>query len=206
MIERGLMFCEDIGENYYDRKICGTGVFNSLANLYADKKHNLVVNIKNPYQICTEQEKDYFNEACHEDMNTLVWSISNGDFAAAVLYLQNIETDPYVQTALRSLALIPGSAAKRDSFSSDANVCQSLSPNLQSSCVEGYAVGITESGSIATRYNLAFDFCDINVLSAKNKNVCYQNVTNFIQRVAPKEVYVRSCEVAKDRYTNICGV
>jgi hypothetical protein len=206
MIERGLMFCEDIGENYYDKKICGTGIFNSLAILYADKKHNLVVNTDNPYQICTEQDKDYFNEACHEDMNTLVWSISKGDFATAVTYVQNIETDPYVQTALRSLALIPGSAAKKDSFSSDATVCQSLSPSLQSSCIEGYAVGITESGSIETRYNLAFDFCDTDVLSAKNKNACYLHVTDFIQRVAPKEVYARSCEVAKDRYAKICSI
>ncbi len=206
MIERGLVFCEDIGENYYDRKICGTGIFNSLALMYVDKKYNLVVNTDNPYQICTDQKKDYFNEACHEDMNTLVWNISKRDFATAVLYLQNIETDPYVQTALRSLALIPGSAAKKDSFSSDANVCQSLSPNLQSSCIEGYAVGITESGSIATRYNLAFDFCDADVLSATNKYNCYQRVTDFVQRIASEEVHLKSCEVAKYRYAAVCDV
>ena len=206
MIERGLMFCEDIGENYYDKKICGTGVFNSLAILYADKKHNLLVDTKNPYQICTEQEKDYFNEACHEDMNTLVWSISNRDFATAVLYLQNIQTDPYVQTALRSLALIPGSVAHKESFLPDAKVCQSLPPGLQLSCIEGYAVGITESGSAETRYHTSFDFCDVDVLSIANKKACYKNVTDFLQRISSKEVYMQACEVAKKRFTTVCGI
>ena len=54
-INPGLKLCEKIGQTDFEKKLCATGVFNSLAGLYSDPIYKL--NKDDPFLICRKQEQ-----------------------------------------------------------------------------------------------------------------------------------------------------
>ncbi|MCH7730573.1 hypothetical protein IID21_03545 [Patescibacteria group bacterium] len=206
MIAEGLRLCEILSSEEFQKDLCASGVFNSLAIMHYDPKYKLEINNADPYWICQKQTVGYFKKPCYEEMNTLTLRSSGNDFSKASFHVENIEESEYAVFAIQSLAAYASSFAIKDaSYREFIATCQSLSEHLKIPCVAGFAAGLLEHGPPEREYVAALDYCASEMLTEKEKEACYKRLLGGAWHLYSSQKYQDICNLVAREYKRLCN-
>jgi len=205
IINPGLKLCEQVGNNEYDVKLCGTGVFNALASIYTDPKYKLNLNPNDPFWICRHQTKSYFKHACYEDFKTLIMSIEKNDFLKAARHIEQVIEDEYAKGAMDNLATYYIYFILKDSdYTNTIDKCHKLQSRLQVACIRGLGAGFMTAGIPDKEYVRALELCSSPLITEEERNGCHDRVVRLIQLRYNAEKYKSICQTVDSRYQKYC--
>ena len=206
VIQPGLEMCELIGANEFQKYLCGSGVFNSLAIMYVGGQYKLSFDRQDPYATCRTQEEPYFQKSCYEEMNTLVLSVADFEFQEAVLLVESISDDYYAQRAMEGLASYAASfRSARPTENTDLVLtCRSLSDRLHMICITGFVGGLLEFGPPGYQYVPALEFCGLNIFTEEEQHACYKTALGHTSHLFPEEKYQEVCTLVEQQYKKLC--
>src|SRR3989338_8474232 len=103
IIAQALKECEKMSDKYDQLDYCAGGVFSEIAISYKTSEYGFSLNKKDPFAICPKQA-EAFKAICYRMAKPLLLWFTDGDFAKAASFVENIVEDKYTITAVRSLA------------------------------------------------------------------------------------------------------
>lgn len=204
-INPGLELCEKIGRNEREIKLCGTGVFNALASFYTKPEYNL--DKQDPFWICRQQPKLYFQHACYDDLKTLTMSLADNDFAKAIrLYYETITEDTYAADAIDNLATFAGYSILRNNTIKDAiNTCHRTQKRLHIPCIRGLGAGFMTAGAPDEEYKKALgEVCDNALLNEEERAGCFERVLWVSYARYSSEKHQQICATVPEKYRYHC--
>jgi len=205
MINPGLELCEEVGDNQYDTKICGTGVFNSLAIMYPNPKYKLDLDRQDPLWICRQQTKSYFKHACYDDFKSLLMGLTGNDFTKAANFIEQVDEDDYAKDAMDNLATYYVYYLLKDpSYEKAINECHGLQERLRVSCISGLGAGFMTAGIPDKEYIRALELCGSSLITEPERDGCYSRVIRLIALRYSQEKYNAICQTIDDKYQNLC--
>lgn len=205
IINPGLELCEQVGDNEYDVKLCGTGVFNALASIYLDPKYKLNLNRDDPFWICRQQTKSYFKHACYDDFKTLIMSLTKNDFLKAARYIEQVAEDEYAKDAMDNLATYYVYYLLKDTDYSDGiNKCHSLQERLRVACIRGLGAGFMTAGIPDREYIRALEICKSPLITEDERDGCYGRVVRLIALRYSPQKYKAICQTIDEKYQKYC--
>jgi len=205
IINPGLKLCEVVGDNQYDTKICGTGVFNSLAIMYPNHKYKLDLDRQDPFWICRQQTKSYFKHACYDDFKSLLMSLTGNDFIKAAAFIEQIDEDDYARDAMDNLATYYVYYLLKDpSYTNAILECHQLQERLRVSCISGLGAGFMTAGIPDKEYIRALGLCGSPLITETERDGCYSRVIRLIALRYNQEKYNTICQTIDDKYQKLC--
>ncbi len=205
IINPGLDLCKKIGNNEFEVKLCGTGVFNALAIMYLEPKYKLNLDKNDPYAICRKQKESYFKHACYDDLKGLVFELGNSDLAQAAALVDTIEGDNYAGDAMDNLASYYVYFMLKDNDDSDdIQTCLSLSPRLQTGCITGLGAGLMTAGLPDQEYIRALDLCRSTLLNEDQQTACYGRVLGVSYSRYSQKKLQEVCSTVDEKNRQYC--
>lgn len=204
-IRPGLALCEKLGTDNYEKDVCASGVFNSLANFYGDSKYRLSLDKQDPLAICRKQDQSYFKAACYEEMNTLLMGLANEDFRHAARFIEAMPERAYQARAIDALATYAVHfALVKNKYESAAQTCRALQPQLRAPCIAGLAAGFMEFGVPEKEYIQALAVCDNSSTTSDEKKECFGRVLWLTSLRYPAEKQTTICASVEKAYRQHC--
>lgn len=205
IINTPLSLCERIGENLEEKKRCGSGVFNVVALYYANPKSGLKANNSDPYLLCKNQTKIYFQESCFDQMNTYVlFHLNKGDLVKAARFAQDLQNDESAIAAMHGLSGLYGqSKVGKIEYDKVVRICKNIQPRLKSICLEGFLMGLFEGGQPGIEYIEGIKFCSSQNLNKEEQNFCFELLTGYLKDINQKNL-ADICASLKQNYQYIC--
>jgi len=204
LIAPGLKLCAAVSSNDIERDRCASGVFNSLAIMYANGEYKLVVDSKDPYGICRAYTDPSFKKPCYEEMNTLVMKLGDFDFQKSARFTQIIPEDLYAKLAVQSLAGYAASAVRGKAYTQYIDDCHALQKRLHIPCIKGFAAGLVEFGVPEKEYVEAISFCASDVLAEEEKNACFARILPYLSSLYSKTKMEQVCSQIAAPYRINC--
>lgn len=175
MTREVLAQCESISgiEREEFRKQCASGVFNALANAYADGSYGLSMRADDPLWICTGQEDWVYRAACVREV--AVVSIRTHGFSRpeAIAFITSLPDAE--DQAMALFAYVADEARRQLAFIDPDTVaqwCRDFSGTLRSSCIAGLATIIAERSRPGQECVAVREFCGSDDLSVTEKQDC----------------------------------
>lgn len=205
LVGPALKLCEKVAPNDILLNRCSSGVFNVLAISYSSNRVNL--NLQNPLSFCNQLSNNIYKRTCYEEMNTLLFSLSHGDFIQAAKFVEEIGDDNFANSGIRSLAGVFGmSLVKNTDFTNAIYDCRNLQERLRLSCIRGFVGGLIEAGQPHQEYVKALQFCaDERLLSGDEKKACYQEFLWLSSQYYPEQKYQQICQSVDSKYRQNCN-
>jgi plastocyanin len=212
LIAPALAICKDVTRTDYEDKICATGVYNALGELFLKDQSTGILDPNDVYAICREETEHHIKEACYEDLKIVPYDLADSKFKESLAYITSIQDELiYKQQALENLALFHVYTVIENEYKYSIEACRSIDAELLSACIRGLAAGFINSGPPDKEYVRAFDFCASPLLTHEEKRHCYDRALQAsYSRYAP-EVFVKICTIAPREYqgntpsgTNYC--
>ncbi len=207
MIQPGLMICEKLGVDDYEKDLCASGVFNSLANFYGNPTYHLSLDKQDPLAICRKQDQTYFKAACYGEMNTLLMNLADGDFRRAARFIETMSEYEYQARAIDSLAThAVHFSLTKDQHDHDIQTCHVLLPQLRAPCIAGLGAGSMEFGTPEKEYIQALAVCDDSVVNLEERKACFARVLWLTSLRYPAEQQTSICASVAPPYRQHCPV
>lgn len=209
LIAPALEICREVTRTEYEDKICATGIYNALGELFLKDRTAGVLDENDVYAICRAETKPHIKEACYEDLKIVPYALADSDFKKSLDYILSIQDEiRYKKAALENLALFHVYTVVEDEYDASVSACQGLEDDeLRISCMRGLAAGFINSGPPDKEYVRALDFCASPLLTEEERTHCYDRALQAsYSRYAP-EVFAKVCAIAPveyhaDLYTN----
>ncbi len=196
IIAPGLSLCEQVAKTDYEKRICGTGVFNSLEGMYGNLKYKLTLDPINPFKICREQTKDYFKLACYSE-NDFLLSITHEDFSKAAKYAESIKEDEYADGAIDNLGTAMGyRLLRKTNYDYAIDVCNSLESRLRVACVAGLGAGFMTAGVPDKEYIKAIELCKSSKVTSAERQGCFTRVMALVYGRYSADIQKKACDLA----------
>lgn len=200
IIEPGKKLCEKVGKDDYEKSICGSGVFNSLEVIYQDPKYKLVLDKKDPFWICRQQEEGYFKHACFTDFKDIIMVISNQDFAKAAIFVEGIKDDYYAQAAIDNLATYAAyNILRQPSYDYAIDICHALQPRLHVDCISGLGAGFMTAGTPDLEYVKAVELCHSSRITKSERAGCFKRVLHASSLRYSPMIHQRVCGLVSEK-------
>lgn len=208
IIEPGLELCRQIGEDEFEIKLCGTGVFNALSELYLQPEYNLPIDRNDPFAICRKQQETYFRHACYDDLKSFILPLENYNLTAAAQHIAAItDEDEYAIDAMDNLATFYVYYILDSGFEETIKECQALDPLLREPCISGLGAGFMTAGIPDKEYEKALELCSSRLLKRTERDGCYGRVLGVSFGRYPREKHGYVCSLVPAEYHNgWCGV
>jgi hypothetical protein len=194
MIDPAIELCEKVTEDPEERKICVTGIFDSISIGYYNEAYGLKIRKEDPYWLCKIQ-KEVYKQPCYMDLSPAVLWLGDNQLSGSLRRMGKVE-DKYRELVTKTLAensvrYILNSDKK---FDDEIILCRSLKAGEGKSCMEGLASGYLQFGEPGREIESAMIFCNDPVLSPDEKEKC-------------KTVVLRnySLYISGDRYRKFCS-
>lgn len=202
LIQPGLDLCKELTRTEYEDKICATGIYNALGELYLIEDSGFTYNPEYPYAICREQEESHIKEACYEDLKVLILEMGNNNLHEAIPIVVKIPDDmQYKKAAMENLSLYHTYDIKSNEYEYSVRACQSLAEDeLRVSCVRGLAAGFITSGTPDKEYVRALDFCTNEFFTEEERKHCYDRMLQAAYHRYPTETLNTICKIAPEEY------
>lgn len=204
LIAPALALCRQFAKEREQLKLCGTGVFDSLALEYYNYENNFSMRKDDPLWICREQE-EVFTEACYMDMMPAMLWMGNYDLAEAAPLVARYAEEGYRALAIKELAngSIRQIVGKKDPVSYLA-VCRKLSADLTLPCVAGLGAGVMQFGRLDMEYADGLAFCGRDELVPAEKDACFASVFSYVQGRYSQKKASRICDESPSEYQKYC--
>lgn len=205
LIGPALEVCRQFTDERERLKLCGTGVFDSLALAYYNKEEGFVMRPGDPLWICREQQEKVFKEACYMDMMPAMLWMGNYDLAQAAPLVARYAEENYRALAIKELAngSIRQMVGKKDPVSYLA-VCRKLSADLTLPCVAGLGAGVMQFGRLDMEYVDGLAFCARDELLPAETDACFASVFSYVQGRYSQKKAIRICEESPPEYQKYC--
>jgi hypothetical protein len=205
IIKPGLELCEKVSDVEFNVKLCGTGVFNSLAIMFADKKYGLKVDPNDPFYTCRQQQKTIFRHGCYDDFKTLLFYLAGNDFVKAAHYIEEVPETDYAVDAMDNLATYYIYFILQDKDASQAiNKCHTLQPRLHNSCIAGLGAGFMTAGTPDREYIQALAVCTSKLITTEERSACYNRIIPLIRLRYSQDKYQAICQTIEPNYKSLC--
>lgn len=205
IIKTPLSLCEQIARSEEEKNRCASGVFNVIAIYYSNPKSGLKANDNDPYLLCKNQDKIYFQEPCFDQMNTYVlFHLNQGDLVQASRFAEDIQKDNSAIAAMHGLAGLYGqSKVGKIEYDKVVRICKNIQPRLKSICLEGFLMGLFEGGQPDIEYIEGIKFCSSQNLNKEEQNFCFELLTGYLKNINQKNL-ADICVSLKQNYQYIC--
>lgn len=202
-LEPALKICKKASGSKEQLYRCASGVFNGIANFYIEEEFGLAINEKDPLWLCHDQPEE-FKLSCYGNMNSALYWYSGNTFSKAMRYVESIKEEDQAVSAIRYLAALASIYEGKDVPGVLAD-CRSLKDRLHFSCIQGFAHGFLEHGVPGEEYKEALNFCRSDLLTAKEKDICFQYALNLGGWYS-KEKVQEICKGVEDEYKKYCSL
>lgn len=188
IIKTPLALCDAIGETFEEKRRCASGVFNVIAIYYANPKSGLKAKEENPYFICRNLSKLYFQKPCYDQMNTYVlFKLSSGDLLEASKFAESIPEDDFANAAMHGLAGAYGqSNVAKVNYTDVVKICHNIQGRLKSICLEGFLMGLIEGGQPGQEHLEGQKFCESSNLNQGERDFCFNLLTDYFKAINGK--------------------
>ncbi len=205
-IAPALALCEKIQGTHEQSKLCASGVYNALAVIWNTGSGDLPQDSAHPFAICAEQKNEAFAEGCYHQMNTVVEKLVDGDIVKGFQQVQKITDPAFATIAMDGLASSFGDAAKfaPDTYKRVIAACHGVRTALQNACFTGFASGIIEGGAPGHEYDNAIPFCANKLLTASEKDSCFQRLASTLPIWYPSDKAQEVCNLLPGEYRKYC--
>ncbi len=204
LVEDSLRICETAAFTEEEIYRCTSGIYNSIANAYV-LEENIPLRENDPLWLCREQPEAY-KESCYGNMNTLIFTLAEKDLRKALPLVSTIEEGHQVASmrylsGLSVVDLLLGNT----NYLKVLSVCREAEVHLVEPCIEGLAHGYLEHGIPGLEYTEAIQFCGSDVLTEKEKHICFKyslsNLQGWYSRSKAREI----CNLIEPTYQLYCN-
>lgn len=204
IIEPGLTMCQKVTSHRPFLYQCAGGIFNSLAIMYTNSENGLQRNQDDPFKVCYGFG-DYILEACLNQMNTYIISLSNRDLEKAGKYLHKIPVNLGAGNAAdAAVSFLAASKQEPSGYKDIIQTCQSFREDLVIPCVNGYAAGLIEFGPPDKEYVASLAFCQHQLLDRSQRHSCFQRALSYIQLIYSSSQVDAVCAKLDAEYRTYC--
>ncbi len=181
--EKPLDQCESLPKAT-EREIseCRQGVYNVIVDWMSDEEYRLSYNTDAPFAICdTTSPKRKWD--CYYEMSQKLDGLSGLDPQKMVSIVEKIDS-----VDLQELAIAVGVAGivqqnPQGTQSELLTSCQGITRiGLRNKCISGIVGGLVEHTTPGSEYRGAIEFCELPQLTKDDKNICYENLLQKLQR------------------------
>jgi hypothetical protein len=197
LLDPAIALCGSVAVTAEQKSRCITGVFNGLANFYADGEYKLKFNTKDPFAVCRKQDPRYQDE-CYISLNTLALQTVNNDLGKAALLLADVADETIARHTMVNFAAPLSIQYPVDRFGEMVSACRALAPRLRLACIQGFAFGYLEHGQPEQEYVLALDFCKQPALTADEQNACYDYILSYLPMWYSSQKVTSICSALPD--------
>lgn len=190
LIEPGLLLCDKVGGDDFQKHLCGTGVFNGIALGFINSDYGLTKSKDTVFDLCASLDDPLYKPGCYDQMNTLISDLSEGSVPEALRILDTMTEREYYENALVSLASTFGHAEMSQAeYDQVIGECGALPDESYGSCIAGFVTGLIEYGPPGREYELGLDFCASGGLNDTVRGECYNSlVLNSSFIYSPQEI------------------
>lgn len=202
MVEPGLKICKDVTRTQYEDRICATGIYNALGELFLKDPSSPLFDEDDMYEVCRAPQEVHIKEACYEDLKIVAYYLGESDLKKSLKYILDIQDEVrYQAAALENLALFHVYNIHGDDYAPSIEACRSLEQMaLEVACFRGLSAGFINSGTPDKEYVRALDFCASELLVESESRHCYERIAQASYYRYPHEVFSRICEVIPEEY------
>ncbi len=213
MVYPAIKTCESVTQGLVPEKTkqCVTGVFNALGNAYGGNEYNLKMNPDDPTWLCRKQ-KPIYQPYCFLDLSQAWISTTMGGFdykfTDAAHFIAGINDKAGEEAAMFTMAS-DYTRLKIDILSNTEmlQLCKSVKSTLITSCIKGVELGLLNWGKPGEEYVQVLDLCNSNLLSIKDKEICFNYVFPILRTLYPKEKTDSICnDLDHGKYKKYCSL
>ncbi|MEX0877510.1 MAG: hypothetical protein WDZ40_01445 [Candidatus Spechtbacterales bacterium] len=198
-----LPLCEATSSNEEQLFRCASGVFNGVANMYIEGSQGFAINESDPIWLCHNQKEEY-KRSCYGNMNSLLLWISDNDFKKALSYTKNIQDNKQLAVAVKYLAAIAMLYKDKNEPLEVVRECDTFSPELASTCIEGVVDGILEHGTPGLEAEEGIEFCE-SVKGLRNiQTMCFESLFRIVHGLYSAEKANHVCQNVSEEYQEVC--
>ncbi|XKT74460.1 MAG: hypothetical protein ACJKTH_03835 [Patescibacteria group bacterium UBA2163] len=186
---------------------CLQGAFNVIADWMWNNQFGLYFPDDTPLEICALFEDTYTSEACYYEVAMkLNPKVDNDVILAHEKYVSDIPNERIAGMVINSfMATTLGARILEDDFSDLVYDCRRLPQFLQTDCMKGLTGAFVAYGEPNREYEKAIDFCSMNILTEKERDTCYWNITRTFKGVYTKEKMAEVCTNIAEPYKEYCS-
>lgn len=207
IVDKGLEACKKLAENPIDLNNCSYGLFGGLTGLYTGGHgFKMEMDTQEPFGVC-EAQPDEFKEACYDSMVPALWVETERDLSAMVRYFSKVKDISHLGQAMYNFGdivsprFVLGETGEEDIIST----CQSLRGSLSQRCIEGFSEGIIRNGFPETAPKKAEDFCNSELLTSSQKDVCFGSFISEMKLAYSQEKFNDICSNMAENVRNYCN-
>lgn len=205
-LEPGYRVCETVGDTFEHKKICGSGVYNSLALAWMKNQSGGAIDEGDPFATCGAVAQEYFRIACFHQMNTVVSMVTHAHFPKALALVEKVKVDADARAAMDGVATQFGAGVESRQVSGDviAKACSGAERRLRDVCIRAYVGGLVEGGKPGQEQVVALAFCSNKFLSSSLQDDCYTGFISAIYAWMPYERAGAICVTLPEHVRSQC--
>lgn len=206
LAQRALAACESIASDDYERNLCATGVFDSVAIMYYNGgKNGIAMNPEDPLALCLFQPASY-KQACYDELMTAVLWAANNRVIDAIPVAERFTDKSHLPATLT--ALIAAGMRYRVELPAQETVavCGRWSKGLsRDGCITGVVDGYMQFGGVGKEYKKAIAFCREPGLNDNDRRSCFTRTLHLVATQYGRERYDDICDEIPPEYRSLCA-
>jgi len=206
LVSPALAACQNIQEADA-RHECLQGTFNVIADWMWNNQFGLYYPEDTPLEICELFDDYEVSSACYYEVAMrLNPSVDNNIVRAYNKYISQIPDTLIAGTVLNSFAASAvGQRILESDFSDLVYDCRTVPTYLQTDCMKGLTGAFIAHGEPEKEYVKALDFCNMDILTEGEQDVCYWNIIRTFKGAYTSDKVGQICMKVPESYKKYCS-
>ncbi|XKT74461.1 MAG: hypothetical protein ACJKTH_03840 [Patescibacteria group bacterium UBA2163] len=205
MVAPALDACERMSRDD-ERHECYQGTFNVIGDWMWNNQFGLYYPEDKPLALCASFDDHEKKSACYYEVSMrLNPSVDNNIVRAYNKYISHIPDEAIAGMVLSSVAASAlGQDILNNDFSRFVYECRQIPEFLQTDCMKGLSAAFMAAGEPENEYKKAIDFCNLDILSEEERDICYWNIVRTFEAVYLKDKMEKVCALIAAPYQKYC--
>ncbi len=200
--QKAMKMCYQLSTDERHLVDCASGVFNGIANFYAASQYGLKINEQDPFWLCDLQE-EVVKKTCYAFMARTLLTLSGSDLSQSIDLATRATPANYLGTVISNLTVLRPNQDTA-SWEEIVNLCRSVTQTAIKECLRGYAIGLLQSGQPGKEYQSPINFCNSELLTLEEKQMCFENILSQLKNYYPKDIVKQICQSVDNQYRHLC--
>lgn len=205
--EQGLSLCDELSDTFSQYQDCASGIFNGIANIYMDGSYDWPeISNQDTFALCRGQNNDIKDTCFGYFARVLVTKNSNNlddALQETMLTKSDVEIGGVIENVASFFML---TKPDKSDFVKEVGICKTLYSPYNLSCIHGLAVGIVQSVSPGSEYNIAKNLCELDTLSNVERERCYQATLQHVKPLVSATEFRSICSITPEELRGLqCG-
>lgn len=199
VVDSSIELCQKVAIDDRQFVDCSSGVFNGVANLYSSGQYGLIINKDDPFWICRKQD-ERVQKTCYAFMARTLLKLTNSNLAQAIDLASRTAPTNYLENIIANITVLPSNISEEELV----NLCGSLDEKTEIACLKGYAISLLQSGQPGKEYQSPINFCNSDLLTLEEKQMCFENILPQLKNYYPKDQLEKICQSVDNSYRYLC--